>query len=120
MSETSGYYLSPEKNSSLAVISLVSGIVGITLFPMIGSIVAIISGRLALREIDESGGTLGGSNLAQAGLILGWIGFGLTLLGFCFAFGILGCSVIMFVFHLGADEFGQAYQALVIFVTAYY
>lgn len=74
MSETPGYYLSPEKNSALAVLALVSGIFGITMFPLIGSVVALLFGRLAKREIEESGGTLGGYNLAQAGLILGWIG----------------------------------------------
>jgi hypothetical protein len=101
MSELPGYYLSPEKNSALAVISLVSGIVGITLFPLIGSVVAIISGRSAKREIDESGGTLGGYNLAQAGLILGWIGLVFTILGFVIAFGVLGCSASVLVFFLG-------------------
>ena len=101
MSDTPGYYLSPEKNSSLAVVALISGILGVALFPLIGSIVAIISGRLAKREIDESGGTLGGINMAQAGMMLGWIGLALTLLGFSIAFGILGCSLIVFVFRLG-------------------
>lgn len=101
MPETPGYYLSPEKISSLAVVALVSGTLGITLFPLIGSIVAVISGRLAKQEIDESGGTLGGNNLAQTGLLLGWIGLGLTLLGFCIAFGILGCSFLVLVFSLG-------------------
>jgi hypothetical protein len=115
MSETPGYYLSPERNSALAVVALVSGIVGITMFPMIGSVFALIFGRLAKREIDESGGTLGGYDLAQAGLILGWIGLALMFLGFSIAFGILGCSASVLFLHYVVEELGQAYPALIVF-----
>ena len=115
MSETPGYYLSPEQNSSLALIALVSGIFGITMFPVIGSIVAVISGRMAKREIDESGGTRGGSNLAQAGLILGWTGLVLSLLGCVMAYGVFGCSFIALVNRLSIEGFGQGISNLIIF-----
>lgn len=115
MSETPGYYLSPEKNSLLSIIALISGIFGITLFPLTGSVVAVIAGRLAKREIDESGGTLGGYHIAQTGLILGWVGLALTILGFSIIFGVLGCSVILFVYQLSVEEFGQAFPALFVF-----
>ena len=105
MSENPGYYSSVAPNSTLSIIALVAGILGLTLFPLIGSIVAIIAGPMAKREIDESGGTLGGENLAQIGMILGWIGLALSLLGCCIAFGILGFSFMM-MFGLGIDEFG--------------
>lgn len=73
------------QNSSTAVISLVAGILGLTLFPFLGSIVAVITGRMAKKEIAESYGRLGGDNLAQIGLILGWIGLALGLVGCCIA-----------------------------------
>jgi hypothetical protein len=38
---------------------------------------------MARNEIRESNGTLGGEGLATAGLVLGWIGVGLTVLGLC-------------------------------------
>ncbi|MBN2548434.1 MAG: DUF4190 domain-containing protein [Anaerolineales bacterium] len=70
-------------NSSLALISLITGILGLTFFPLIGSIVAIVTGMMARKEIRESGGALGGDGLATAGLVLGWIGVGLGVIGLC-------------------------------------
>lgn len=115
MSENPGYYSSSTKNSTLAVIALVAGILGITLFPLIGSIVAVISGPMAKREIDESGGTLGGESLAQIGLVLGWIGLALSLLGCFIAFGVIGCSVLVLMFSLGVEEYGLLLPQLLIF-----
>ncbi len=62
-----------KQTSSMAVIALVSGILGWTLLPLIGSIVAIVTGHLARKEIRNSGGALEGDGLALTGLILGWI-----------------------------------------------
>jgi hypothetical protein len=67
-------------NSTLAVISVLAGILGLTVFPFIGSIVAVILGPLAKKEIDSSRGALGGKDLAKAGQILGWIGVGFGVL----------------------------------------
>lgn len=72
-----GWYPPAPPTSALAVVSLVFGI--LWLF-WIGSLVAIITGHLALKECREKG--LGGNGLAVAGLILGYIGaatFGLWL-----------------------------------------
>ena len=106
MSENPGYYSTSTKNSTLAIIALVAGILGVTFFPLIGSIVAVISGPMAKREIDESGGTLGGESLAQIGMILGWIGLALSVLGCCIAFGVIGCSFITLIFGQGVEEYG--------------
>ena len=106
MSEKPGYYSSSPQNSTLAIIALVAGLLGITIFPLIGSVVAVIAGPMAKREIDESGGTLGGENLAQIGMILGWIGLALSLLGCCIAVGVFGFSFLLIMFGLGVDEFG--------------
>jgi hypothetical protein len=77
-------------NSNLAIISLITGILGLTILPLLGSVVAVVTGQMAKREIRDSGGTLGGDGIASAGLILGWIGVGLSVLGLCLAcMGIL-------------------------------
>jgi len=78
-----GSYSPP--TSSMAIISLIAGILGLTFVPMIGSIVAVITGPMAKKEIRESRGAVGGEGLATAGVILGWIGIGLTVLGLCIA-----------------------------------
>jgi hypothetical protein len=72
-------------NSTMAVISLVAGILGLSLFPTIGSIIALITGYMARNEIRVSAGSLGGDGLATAGIVLGWIGIGLSVIGLCIA-----------------------------------
>ena len=54
---------------------------------------------MAKGEIRNSGGTLSGDGLATAGLVLGYIGIGLTVLGICaliawfiFVAGLIGVS----------------------------
>jgi hypothetical protein len=101
-------------NSTLAIISLVAGILGVTFFPLIGSIVAVITGPMAKREIAESGGTLGGESLAQIGLILGWIGLGLSLCWCCVAIGAVGFSFAMALFGISMAEFGMLLPVLFI------
>jgi hypothetical protein len=56
---------------------------------LVGSIVAVITGHMARREIDESGGTVEGSGFATAGLILGYLSLGLALCICLFIFGLL-------------------------------
>ena len=72
-------------NSSMAIVSLIAGILGITLFPLLGSIVALITGYAARKEIQESAGALAGDGMATAGLVMGWIGIGLSFFGVCIA-----------------------------------
>jgi hypothetical protein len=60
------------QTSSLAVVSLVSGILGWSLLPLIGSIVAIVTGHMARSEIRRAPERLEGDGLALAGLILGY------------------------------------------------
>jgi hypothetical protein len=62
----------PLKNSTLAIVSLVAGIAGWTILPAVGSIVAVITGHLAKKEIRESMGQLGDDALATAGLLMGY------------------------------------------------
>ncbi|HWR64954.1 MAG TPA: DUF4190 domain-containing protein [Bellilinea sp.] len=66
---------------SMAIVSLVPGILSLAvILPVIGSIGAVISGRIARREIAENPDQFNGDNLARAGVILGWIGIGLSAL----------------------------------------
>ena len=71
--------LNPQ-DSSLALASLIAGILGWTIFPLLGSIVAIITGYLGKKEIKESRGALTGDGMATAGLILGYIQVGFVVL----------------------------------------
>ena len=68
------------QTSTLAVVSLVFGILGWTLLPFLGSLVAVVCGHMARGEIKRSNGTLEGDGLAIAGLVLGWINVVLCVL----------------------------------------
>jgi hypothetical protein len=74
--------------NSLAVVSLVSGILSWLLCPLIGAIVAVVTGHAARGQIKTSGEAGGG--LAMAGLVLGYISLGLTALGILFWLVLLG------------------------------
>ena len=76
--------------SSLAIASLVSGILGWTLLPFIGTIVAIITGHMARGEIRRSAGALDGDGMAIGGLILGWLSALLWIVGIVVFFMFLG------------------------------
>ena len=68
------------RTSSLAIASLVAGILGWTLVPFIGTLVAIVCGHMARGEIRRSNGQLDGDGLAVTGLVLGWINVLLAVL----------------------------------------
>lgn len=70
----------PRQTSTLAIISLVAGILGWTLLPFLGSIGAIIFGHLARGEIRRSNGQLDGDGLAITGLVLGWVNVVIAIL----------------------------------------
>lgn len=63
----------------LGWVSLVAGLCGFSLVPLLGSIVAIITGHLALAQAPYPGAA--GSNLARAGLWLGYLALALIVLG---------------------------------------
>jgi len=68
--------------NGMAVASLILGIVWIY---WIGSVLALVFGYMARRQIAERGE--GGAGLATAGIVLGWIGV-----------GVLVAMVLVFVF----------------------
>jgi Domain of unknown function (DUF4190) len=69
-----------EGTSGNAIASLVLGIVGLVFFPFVPSILAIVLGRSAKRDIQQRPG-LAGEGMATAGIVLGWIGVILVVLG---------------------------------------
>jgi hypothetical protein len=67
--------------STMAIFSLVAGILGFTLLPIVGSIIAIITGMMARGETRGNPPRASGDGLATAGIIMGWVGVGLTVFG---------------------------------------
>jgi len=67
--------------STLAIVSLVFGILGWTLLPWIGSIVAVITGHLARSEIRRTVDGMDGDGMAVAGLVLGYALLALSFVG---------------------------------------
>ena len=78
-----------KQTNNLALVSLISGIIGWTVVPWIGSLVAIITGHMARAEIKRNPDTQEGDGLAVAGLVLGWS---------MFAIGILAILAIVLLF----------------------
>jgi|JFJP01.1.fsa_nt_gi magnesium-transporting ATPase (P-type) len=81
-------------SSTLAIISLVAGILGFTVFPFIASIVAILTGYAARKETRSVPPTTSGDGMATAGIVMGWIQIGLTVISIC-------CVIAYFVVMLG-------------------
>lgn len=97
-------YNSIPHTSGLAITSLVAGILGWTIAPMIGSIVAVITGHMAKNEIRRSGGLINGDGMATAGLVLGYVSLALAVLGMCLgALAIAGVISIPLCGLLGSN-----------------
>jgi hypothetical protein len=86
-----------QETSSLAIVSLVAGIISYFFLPVIGAITAIITGGIAKRQIRESNGRLSGRGMATWGVVLGWINIGLGLL--------VACVIMLLVLGVGGFAF---------------
>jgi hypothetical protein len=73
----------PLPTSVMAVVSLVSGILGFILLPILASIVALITGYLARQETHAVPPRSSGDGMAVAGIVMGWIQIGLAGIGVC-------------------------------------
>jgi len=82
-------------SSTLATVSLVAGILGFFLFPILASIVAIWAGYEARKETRSVPPRASGDGMATAGIVMGWIQVGLAVIGIC-------CAIAYFVFVAGA------------------
>lgn len=81
-------------SSTLAIVSLVSAILGFTFAPVIGTIVALITGYMARGETRSIPPKASGDGMATAGIIMGWIQVGLFVIGIC-------CLIAYFIFIVG-------------------
>ena len=54
-------------------------VLGWTLIPIVGGIIAVVTGHMAKKEIRQSDGLLGGEGFSTAGLILGYANLALGL-----------------------------------------
>lgn len=83
------------RTNSLAIVSLVFGILAWCLLPFIGAIVAVVCGHLARSEIRHAprDQPMDGNGMAVAGLLLGYV----QLLG-----GLMLVAVIVGALFLGA------------------
>lgn len=73
--------IAARQTSHLAIVSLVAGILGWTLLPFLGSIVAIVTGHMGRAEIRRDPARFEGDGLAITGLVLGWLSVALWVLG---------------------------------------
>lgn len=64
----------------MAVASLVLSISSFIFCPVVMAVLGVIFGYMSLTKIEDSRGAVGGSELARAGIIIGWINIGLTVL----------------------------------------
>jgi hypothetical protein len=74
-------------SSTLAIISLVTGILGFVGLPVIGAIAALITGYMARSETRSVPPRASGDGMATAGIILGWVNIGMLVVGLC-CFGL--------------------------------
>jgi hypothetical protein len=74
----------PTQTDNKAITSLVLGILSLTCMGMVTGIPAAIVGVLSRKDIEKSGGALGGGGMALAGIITGIIGSVFSLIGALF------------------------------------
>ncbi len=83
-----------QRTNGKAIASLVLSILGLVgILPILGSLLGILLGHLARGEIARHPEATTGEGLAQAGVILGWVGLALNLLGIICALAVLGSMI---------------------------
>jgi ABC-type transport system involved in cytochrome c biogenesis permease subunit len=87
-----------QPTNSLAIVSLVAGIASYFVVPVIGAIVAIVTGHMARGQIRRTGE--GGGGLALAGLVLGYVHIALAVI-------VIG-AVLIGLAIAGVGIFGQS------------
>lgn len=74
----------------LAIVSLVTGIAGLTFVPFFGSIAAVVTGHISLSQLKRK--QENGRGMALAGLITGYVGVAFAVLA---TIAMIGFFVIM-------------------------
>ena len=81
----------PMRTSTMAILSLVFGVICWSVFPFIGALFAVVFGHVARGELRRAApGTLEGDGLAIAGLVLGYAQLVLCALVVMIIFVFLG------------------------------
>ena len=87
------------RTEGLAVASLVLGLAGFFVCPVVCSIIAVVLGYRARRKLRDDP-TLDGEGLAKAGIILGWVG---TAFGVVVVVGIIVAAMAGFDVDIPSD-----------------
>lgn len=82
-----GGYQAPAPTNTLAIVSLVLAILGLTFLPLVASVCAVVCGHISRGQIKRTGE--GGSGFATAGLIVGYVSIAL--------FVIIVGAIVLFV-----------------------
>lgn len=77
----------------LAVISLIASIIGLTVVPLIGSLVGVVLGHISHHEIQTQPERYIGNGWAVGGIVLGWLGIVLPA-----ATAVVSAAVWLFFF----------------------
>ena len=86
------------RTSTMAIVSLIFGILCWIGLPFIGAVVAIICGHSARGEIRRAPpGTIDGDGMALTGLILGWVHMAI----------VIACVFLLFAVFGGLAFFSQ-------------
>lgn len=77
------YNVGPPRNNGMAIASMVTGLASLIFcyFAIVPAIVAVVLGAVAVKQIRESQGTQTGHGMAVAGIVLGSIWIGITVIG---------------------------------------
>ena len=91
-----GYGYPPQQTDGKAITALVLAIASWVLCPVVPAIIALVLASGSQRDIEASGGRLGGDGLNKAAKIISWINLGLALLAVLvvvLGFGLFATSV---------------------------
>jgi hypothetical protein len=84
------------RTSSLAIVSLIFGILAYVCLPFVGALIAVICRHSARSEIRRAPpGSIDGDGLALTGLILGWIQLAFSVIAIAF-FILIALGAIAF------------------------
>ena len=88
------------RTSTLAVVSLVTGILAWVCLPFVGALFAVICGHAARSEIRATRPAMEGDGLAVAGLVLGWLQLAMLVMAVLVVFAFFGG--LAFFVHLAS------------------
>lgn len=87
------------ETNSMAIVSLIFGVLGWSFLPVVGGLVAIVTGHLARGEIRRAAVQPQGDGLAVAGLVLGYSVVGLAVAGLAMILLFFGGLAWFGAFH---------------------